>query len=141
MPKKETTAPQDEVVARGAEDVALKLASGQTRDALLDPREGDIIPDNEEKGYHVGTERQPAEPVLTRSGAVRFESTDAAPGPSKFETAAEQKARSNAREAAQPDLYGGVEHVAPSVSASDVVGAGSRSRLEAQGFKVDESKD
>jgi hypothetical protein len=63
-------------VARGA-DVPLALASmstATTRDALLDPREGDIIPDVESKGYHVGEVRQPAEPVLTSDGAVHFES-------------------------------------------------------------------
>ncbi len=136
MPSKaKDTQPQDEVVARGAADVALKLAEGSvTRDALLDPREGDYIPDNEEKGYHVGEVRQPAEPVLTAGGAVRFESDL----PSKFEgnSAKEQKARSNAREAANPELYGGNVHEAPSVRASDVTGVGSRERLEAQGFKV-----
>ncbi len=142
MPTKAQKDPGDEVVARGATDVALQLGGAPTRDALLDPRDGDIIPDNEEKGYHVGEVRQPAEPVLTRSGAVRFESTDA-PGPSKFEgnSAADQKARSNAREAANPELYGGVEHVAPTVNASDVTGVGSRQRVEAQGFTVkDDSK-
>jgi hypothetical protein len=142
--KAQDTAPGDEIVARGTEDVALKLGGAPTRDALLDPREGDYIPDNEAKGYHVGEVRQPAEPVLTAAGDVRFESLPEAPGPSKFEgnSAAEQKARSNAREAANPDLYGGVAHVAPSVRASDVTGVGSRERVEAQGFTVtDDPKD
>lgn len=85
MARKNTTTPAasaDDVVARGA-DVPLALAAATgARDALLDPREGDYIPDNEEKGYHVGTERQPAEAVLTRGGDVRFESI--ASEPSKF---------------------------------------------------------
>lgn len=79
------TAPGDEVVARGA-DVPLALAAlpgSQTRDALLDPREGDIIPEIESKGYHAGMVRQPAEAVLTAAGDVKFESDL----PSKFEDA------------------------------------------------------
>lgn len=70
-------------VARGA-DVPLALASqpgATTRDALLDPQEGDIIPDIESKGYHVGQVRQPAEAVLMSDGDVHFESDL----PSKFE--------------------------------------------------------
>ena len=135
--KKQDQDPGDEVVARGAEDVALKLGSSAPRDALLDPRDTDYIPDNVEKGYHVGEVRQPAEPVLTAGGQVRWESTDA-PGPSKFEgnSAADQKARSNAREAANPGLYGGTAHVAPSVNASDVTGVGSADRIRAQGYTV-----
>ena len=81
----------DEIVARGA-DVPLALATqATTRDALTDPRDGDIIPDVESKGYHVGTVRQPAEPVLKRNGTVEFESLPEA-GESKFASdyAAEQ---------------------------------------------------
>ncbi len=138
--KKQDQNPTDEIVARGAADVALKLGNGQTRDALVDPQEGDYIPDVETKGYHVGEVRQPADIALTRGGQVVFESTSDA-GPSKFESAADQKARSNAREAANPDLYGGDAHVAPSVNASDVQGVGSQDRLRAQGFNVvDDSK-
>lgn len=75
--------PADEVVARGA-DVPLELARSATpRDALVDPREGDYVPDAAEKGYHVGIVRQPAEPVLTAGGDVHFESI--ADEPSKFE--------------------------------------------------------
>jgi hypothetical protein len=74
----------DDVIARGA-DVPLELArSAAPRDALVDPLPTDYVPDNEEKGYHVGVERQPAEPVLTRSGDVSFESI--AEQPSKFAT-------------------------------------------------------
>jgi hypothetical protein len=135
MPKKAQEQPADEIVARGAADVALKLGGGPTRDALVDPRDGDYIPDVESKGYHVGEVRQPADVALTRGGQVVFESTSDA-GPSKFESAAEQKARSNAREQENPDLYGGVQHVAPSVNASDVTGVGAADRLRAQGFEV-----
>lgn len=82
-PAVETPPAADEVVARGA-DVPLALAASTgPRDALVDPRDGDYVPDNDSKGYHVGQERQPAEPVLTAGGDVRFEST--ADQPSKFE--------------------------------------------------------
>lgn len=94
-----------EVVARGA-DVPLALAqSAQTRDALVDPRDGDIIPDNEEKGYHVGEVRQPAEPVLTRGGAVRFESTGEGGG-SKFLSYAEEQAEMDRRLSSDPAYAG-----------------------------------
>jgi hypothetical protein len=138
MPKKDTQ-PVDEIVARGADDVALKLGNGMTRDALVDPREGDYIPDNEEKGYHVGEVRQPAEPVLTRSGAVRYESVDS-PGPSKFESPQDQKARSNAREAGSPDLYGGNVHVPISVDLGDIGALGSAERLRARGITVTDTR-
>lgn len=82
--------PADEVVARGADvPLALAAAGGQTRDALLDPREGDIIPDIESKGYHAGMVRQPAEPVLTAGGDVHFESVGDLP--SKFEDPSDGK--------------------------------------------------
>lgn len=74
----------DEEVARGADVPLALMANAAPRDALLDPREGDYVPDNEEKGYHVGVERQPAEPVLTAAGDVHFESLPEA-GPSKFD--------------------------------------------------------
>jgi hypothetical protein len=125
----------DEVVARGAEDVAIKLASGP-RDALIDPQPGDYVPDNVEKGYHVGTVRQPADPVLGASGRVGFESI--ADEPSKFESAKAQKARSNAREAANPDLYGGQEHVPMTVNRSDITGTGHEERLRSRGIGVRE---
>lgn len=98
-------------VARGA-DVSLKLATAGPRDALIDPRDGDIVPDSEEKGYHVGEVRQPAEPVLYRGGEVTFESLPEA-GPSKFDgnSLADLKAAHNEREASD-DAYAGVEHVA-----------------------------
>ena len=70
-------------VARGAAVPAALAAQATTRDALLDPQPGDIIPDVETKGYHVGEVRQPAEPVLTRGGDVTFESLPEA-GESKF---------------------------------------------------------
>lgn len=99
-------------VARGAADVALKLSTGGPRDALLDPRDGDIIPDLAEKGYHLGEVAQPAEPVLHRSGAVTFESLAGAPE-SKFAGAmsfADQKAANQAVQAKDP-AYKGVAHV------------------------------
>jgi hypothetical protein len=141
--KAQDTAPLDEVVARGTQDVALKLGEGTLpRDALVDPRPGDYVPDNEEKGYHVGEVRQPAEPVLTAGGQVRFESLPEA-GPSKFEgnSAADQKARSNAREAENPDLYGGTVHRPVTINEGDVTGVGSVERLRAHGIDVAESKD
>jgi len=100
-----------DVVARGTEDVALKLASAGPRDALVDPLPTDIIPDNEEKGYHVGEVRQPAEPVLHRSGDVTFESTGDDTD-SKFSgtSLADLKAAHNEREASDP-AYEGVLHV------------------------------
>lgn len=99
-------------IARGDADVALKLGSNGARDALLDPREGDIIPDLETKGYHVGEVAQPAEPVLHRGGDVTFESLPEAPesrfpGPLSF---AEQKAANQAAQANDP-AYKGVTHV------------------------------
>jgi hypothetical protein len=99
----------DDVVARGA-DVPLALASqAQTRDALTDPREGDIIPDVDTKGYHVGEIRQPAEPVLTRSGDVTFESLPEA-GESKFVSSyAEEQAAMDKRLSSDP-AYAGVAH-------------------------------
>lgn len=98
-------------IARGSEDVALKLSTGGPRDALLDPREGDIIPDLEEKGYHVGEVAQPAEPVLHRGGDVTFESLPEAPE-SKFASSsfAEQKAANQALQASD-SAYDGVVHV------------------------------
>lgn len=61
----------EQKAARGSAEVALKL-QGQavTRDALLDPKPGDYIPDNETKGYHVGEVRQPAEIVLNEGAAT-----------------------------------------------------------------------
>jgi hypothetical protein len=82
--KAANTAPAaDEEVARGA-DVPLALATtGATRDALVDPRDTDYVPDADSKGYHAGLVRQPAEPVLMGDGVVHFESI--ADQPSKFE--------------------------------------------------------
>lgn len=75
-------------VARGAE-VALKLTAQSTaRDALVDPEPGDFVPGIEDKGYHVGNVRQPAEPVLTDDGAVHFESVGESA--SKFPSYADQ---------------------------------------------------
>lgn len=135
-----TTLPPDaKVVARG-EDVSFTVGT-PTRDALIDPQPQDIIPDAETKGYHVGVVRQPAEPVQTAAGTVGFESIAAEP--SKFETAAQQKARSNAREAENPDLYGGTEFVPPTVRRADVTGAGHEERLRGVGIDVvdDDPKD
>ena len=129
----------DDEVARGA-DVPLALAQNPNslppRDALVDLRDTDYVPDIDDKGYHVGTVRQPAEPVLTRAGAVRFESNSGRE--SKFETAKEQKERSNAREAENPDLYGGVPHQPISVRASDISGVGGKERLQARGIVVED---
>lgn len=123
-----------EVVARGVEDVALTLAKASApRDALVDPQPGDYIPDPE-KGYHVGQVRQPAEPVATAAGVVGFESI--ADEPSKFESAKDQKARSNAREAANPGLYGGSEHVPMTVKRSDITGVGHAERLTSRGIEI-----
>ena len=70
-------------LARGAAEVALKLAEGSvTRDALQDPKDTDYIPDVDTKGYHVGEVRQPAEPVLHAGNVVTFESVG--DGESKF---------------------------------------------------------
>jgi hypothetical protein len=129
-----STVPDQEIVARGPEDVALKMAAGP-RDALVDPQPQDVMPDPE-KGNHVGMVRQPAEPVLTAGGVVGFESI--ADEPSKFESAKAQKARSNAREAANPDLYGGQEHVPMTVNRSDITGTGHEERLRSRGIGVRE---
>ena len=101
-------------VARGPQDVAGALAAAGPRDALMDPQPGDIIPDLETKGYHVGEVAQPAEPVLYGGGVVEFESLPEAPE-SKFEknSFAAQKAELDAREVANPDLFGGVDFVEP----------------------------
>lgn len=99
-----------EEVARGQEDVTAALAARVgPRDALMDPQPTDIIPDNDEKGYHVGEIRQPAEPVLDRSGDVRFETIG--DEPSKFETGNLKalKAAHNEREASD-EAYAGVLH-------------------------------
>lgn len=131
-----------EEVARGSTDVALKLTeSAAPRDALVDPSPTDVVPGNEDKGYHVGTVRQPAEPVLDAAGTVHFESLPESGG-SKFETAREQKDRSNAREAANPDLYGGDVHVPITVRASTISGVpGGEARLRARGINVEDDLD
>lgn len=100
-----------DVVARGGAEVAAALAAQTTtRDALVDPQPGDIIPDVESKGYHVGEVRQPAEPVLTRGGDVTFESLGDS-GASKFpSTYAEDFAKLDEKLAGDP-AYAGVEHV------------------------------
>lgn len=99
------------VIARGA-DVPLALAQGSiARDALVDPREGDFVPDLDDKGLHVGEVRQPAEPVLRAGGDVRFESTSDEPSKFKPTTYAEQVAANAAWEADRPE-YAGREHVA-----------------------------
>lgn len=114
MARKNSSAPEPTVddvteVARGA-DVPLALAAmpgTTTRDALVDPQEGDIIPDIESKGYHVGQVRQPAEPVLTSDGDVHFESVTGLdskfgePGESSFID--KMKAAHNATDNARPE--------------------------------------
>ena len=105
-PKAQAAESPDDVIARGT-DVPLELArNAGPRDALVDPEPTDYVPDNEEKGYHVGQERQPAEPVLTRGGDVHFESI--ADQPSKFEPDGvalidKLKAQHNADDAARTD--------------------------------------
>lgn len=138
MPNTKKVEDGEQIVARGATDVALKLGGGPTRDALVDPQPGDYVPDMEEKGYHVGTVRQPADVALTAGGKVVFEST--ADEGSKFESAADQKARSNAREAANPALYGGDLHVPISVDMSEIGALGSAARLNARGITVTDNK-
>lgn len=94
------------VIARGASEVAGALASqAATRDALLDPQPDDFIPDVDDKGLHVGTVRQPAEPVLRAGGVVEYESTGS--GESKFQTFADQVRANSAWEQEQGDLYEG----------------------------------
>ena len=116
---KDTKDPGAEVVARGA-DVPLALAENAgPRDALVDFNpDVDYVPDMEAKGYHVGTVRQPAEPVLTAGGDVHFESTDDA-GESKFVGASGDlrslKDFHNQREA-DDDRYAGVAPSRMSVS-------------------------
>lgn len=99
-------APTDDVVARGA-DVPLALSTPGPRDALLDPREGDIIPDLETKGLHVGEVAQPAEPVLHRGGDVTFESLPEAPE-SRFkpQSFADQKKANSEMQANDPAYAG-----------------------------------
>lgn len=99
---------KSDVIARGA-DVPLALTQTGPRDALLDPRDTDIIPDLHTKGLHVGEVAQPAEPVLHRGGDVTFESLPEAPE-SKFAgtlSFAEQKRLNSEYQADRPDLYGG----------------------------------
>lgn len=106
---RETKSKTSDEVARGA-DVPLALAQTGARDALLDPREGDILPDLATKGMHVGEIAQPAEPVLHRGGDVTFESLPEAPE-SRFVagTYAEQVARNDA-EQRDDERFAGVEH-------------------------------
>jgi hypothetical protein len=119
----------EDIVARGA-DVPLALATqATTRDALTDPREGDIIPDVDTKGYHVGEVRQPAEPVLTRGGDVQFESLGDT-GPSKFPSSyAEEQAAMDKRLSSDP-AYAGTVHV-PVHADPDTADAAYRERLAA----------
>lgn len=123
----------DEIVARGA-DVPLALASqSMTRDALVDPREGDIIPDVDTKGYHVGEVRQPAEPVLKRNGVVEFESLGDT-GASKFASSyAEEQAAMDARLAADP-AYAGTLHQ-PVFADPEEAEKAYAARLKAQGTR------
>jgi len=108
-----------DVVARGA-DVPLALAASGPRDALVDPRDGDIIPDVKDKGLHVGEVRQPAEPVLHAGGNVDFETKTNMPSRFAPTTYAEQVKANSAWEAEQGDLYAGREAVAISVDDKDV---------------------
>jgi len=97
----------EDYVARGA-DVPLALSSPGPRDALLDPKESDIIPDLENKGLHVGEVAQPAQPVLHRNGDVTFESLPEAPE-SRFEKVvsfAEQKRLNSEMQANDPAYEG-----------------------------------
>lgn len=128
----QTEDPGQRVVARGA-DVPLRLAQSKiARDALVDPRDSDYIPDVAEKGYHVGTVRQPAEPVLMDDGSVKFETIDdltalidsriAARGgkaddspfrASKFPSYADEVRANDEYQQAHPELYTGRLYEAP----------------------------
>ncbi len=108
---------KDGVVARGA-DVPLVLAQ-QTgaRDALVDPQDHDFIPGLEDKGYHVGEVRQPAEPVLFTGGAVAFETIGDAESKFKGQSVplsyAEQVAANDKFQRDAGDLYVGRVSVTP----------------------------
>lgn len=122
-PMARTAQKDGDVVARGA-DVPLALSSAGPRDALLDPRETDIIPDLETKGLHVGEVAQPAEPVLHRGGDVTFESLPEAPE-SRFSGAlsfAEQK-RLNSELQANDPAYAGRAFVGDAVEGDTRAGA------------------
>lgn len=140
-------------IARGA-DVPLALANAGPRDALLDPRPGDYVPDLDTKGLHVGEVRQPAEPVLMRGGAVEFESKSDQPSKFAASTYAAQLAANEAWEAKQGDLYAGRLHEpiatdqdaidarvatlqkAPATVRSSRTGSGSAGKLEADAADV-----
>jgi hypothetical protein len=114
-------------------DRPLMLGSAPTRDALLDPEPDDIIPDNEEKGYHVGLVRQPVEAISDGRGGVRGYRSRG--GESKFKrgSLAHLKAVHNQREAALKPATGprpergvfGVMHTAP-VTATEAEARGIR---------------
>lgn len=106
---KTKSAKSGDEVARGA-DVPLALAGAGPRDALLDPQPHDIIPDAVEKGYHVGEVRQPAEPVLKRSGTVDFESLPGA-GESKFTSSYAEDVRKLDAATSSDPAYAGTVHV------------------------------
>lgn len=94
-------------VSADAEKIDTPLAVAGTvgpRDALLEPRETDIVPDLEEKGYHVGMVRQPADVVGVRGVPQGFRS--ATDMPSRFPSFREVKAAHNEREASQGDSFG-----------------------------------
>lgn len=102
---------RDNVIARGADvPLALAVAAGP-RDAMIDPKEGDIVPGIDDKGLHVGMVRQPAEPVLrgatVASADVEFESTTDRPSRFSDMTYAEQVKANSAWEAEQGDAYAG----------------------------------
>lgn len=116
MPKtKSTDVPREAIEATEATpgtDPDAPLVGRPTRDALnandYDP-DVDYVPGIDEKGYHTGQVRQPAEPIGEEGNLRGFRSTGVA-GDSKFAygSLAHLKAAHNAAEADDPS-YRGVE--------------------------------
>lgn len=88
--KSEADVPEftDDAGARAAEaerdrplSLTEQIAGPGPRDALVDPNPVDFIPGVDEKGYHTGLVRQPAEPIVDGSGNLRGFRSET---PSKF---------------------------------------------------------
>lgn len=93
------------------------LSGGGPRDALVTPLPGDIIPDLETKGYHVGIVAQPAVPVTVDGVTVAgFASTE----PSRFRSFADLK-RAAHRDESDLGVMAGVD---PSPSVRMLPGVG-----------------
>lgn len=100
-------------------DAPLAIAGvGGPRDALVDRQEGDIIPDFEEKGYHVGLVRQPAQVVGVGGRVQGFRAQ--ADMPSRFPTLRDTKAAHNARESKAGDSFGVAASPDPSARVTTV---------------------